>query len=286
MKKLSCISFLILLIAGGSILIQNNFSKWGEAKEEQVMNKESGDSPPPAAKNISITIVYDNNPYKEGILTSWGFSCLIRGTQKTILFDTGGNGSVLIENMKRLGINPEKIDIIVLSHIHRDHTGGLYACLKINARVRVYYPYSFPQEFQFRLQKTGAKTMPVDDAVKICNGVYSTGVLGSAIGEQALIIDTDKGIIVITGCAHPGIAKIINTAIDLIGSDILLAMGGFHLAGMSRPELEEIILYFRRSGVKHVGPCHCSGDLARILFKNEYGHDFIDVGAGRIIRFE
>ena len=88
MKKLSCISFLILLIAGGSILIQNNFSKWGEAKEVQVMNKESGDSPPLAAKNISITIVYDNNPYKEGILTSWGFSCLIRGTQKTILFDT------------------------------------------------------------------------------------------------------------------------------------------------------------------------------------------------------
>lgn len=75
-------------------------------------NKDSGDRPPITAKNISITIVYDNNPYKEGILTFWGFSCLIRGTQKTILFDTGGNGSVLIDNMKRLGINPEKIDIV------------------------------------------------------------------------------------------------------------------------------------------------------------------------------
>lgn len=286
MKKLSCISFFILLIAGGSILTQNIFSKWGETEEVHVMNKDSGDKSPIAAKNISITIVYDNNPYKEGLLTSWGFSCLIRGTEKTILFDTGGNGSVLIANMRQLGIDPEEIDIIVLSHIHGDHTGGLEECIKKNKRVRIYFPYSFPQEFQSRLQNSGVKTTQVHDAIKICTGVYSTGVLGSGIKEQSLVIHTDKGIILITGCAHPGIVKIVNTVRDLIVADILLVMGGFHLAGMNRPELAEIILYFRRSGVKHVGPCHCSGDLTRILLKAEYGNDFIDVGVGRIIRFE
>ena len=285
-KKLSCISFLILQIAGVSILTQNIFFKAGEAGEVNVMNKDPGNKLPIAMKNISITIVYDNNPYKAGLLTSWGFSCLIRGTEKTILFDTGGNGSVLIANMRQLGIDPEEIDITVLSHIHRDHTGGLEECIKKNKKVRIYFPRSFPQEFQSRLQNSGVKTTQVYDAINICTGVYSTGLLGSGIKEQSLVIHTDKGIIVITGCAHPGIVKIINTARDLIGADILLVMGGFHLAGMNKPELEEIILYFRRSGVKHVGPCHCSGDLSRQLFKAEYGNDFINVGVGRIIRFE
>jgi 7,8-dihydropterin-6-yl-methyl-4-(beta-D-ribofuranosyl)aminobenzene 5'-phosphate synthase len=77
-------------------------------------------------RNISITIVYDNNPYKKGLETAWGFSCIVRGTEKTILFDTGGDGSLLIRNMKALGIDPKEIDLIFLSHIHRDHVGGLW----------------------------------------------------------------------------------------------------------------------------------------------------------------
>ncbi|UCE54428.1 MAG: MBL fold metallo-hydrolase [Desulfobacterales bacterium] len=286
MKTISAL--IVLLLAGmtGTLLNSNILIKTGRTAKEPTMNKYFGNRSPISIRNLSLTIVYDNNPYKEGLLTSWGFSCLIRGTEKTILFDSGGNGSVLIANMRQLGIDPEEIDIIVLSHIHRDHTGGLEECIKKNKKVRIYFPHSFPQEFQSRLQNSGVKTTQVHDAINICRGVYSTGLLGSGIKEQSVVINTDKGIIVITGCAHPGIVKIINTAGDLIGADILLVMGGFHLAGMNKPELEEIVLYFRRSGVKHVGPCHCSGDLSRQLFKNEYGNDFINVGVGRIIRFE
>jgi 7,8-dihydropterin-6-yl-methyl-4-(beta-D-ribofuranosyl)aminobenzene 5'-phosphate synthase len=250
------------------------------------MNKGSEDRLPLAVQKIRITVVYDNNLYNEELLASWGFSCLIRGTEKTILFDTGGNGSVLIENMKRLGIDPDEIDIAVISHIHADHTGGLEQCLRKNKKIRIFFPHTFPQEFQSRLRNSGFDTAAVHGARKICTGVYSTGVLGSEVKEQSLVIDTDKGIIAITGCAHPGIIKVVNTVSDLIAADILLVMGGFHLAGLSRPELAEILLYFRKSGVKYVGPCHCSGDLTRRLFRNEYGNDFMDVGVGRTIRFE
>jgi 7,8-dihydropterin-6-yl-methyl-4-(beta-D-ribofuranosyl)aminobenzene 5'-phosphate synthase len=90
-------------------------------------------------------------------------------------------------------------------------------------------------------------------------------------------------LIVITGCAHPGIVKIVNKAKDLFKNTVLLVMGGFHLGGESKGEIENIISSFRKLGVSYVGPCHCSGDTARQLFKKEYGENFINVGVGRIV---
>lgn len=87
---------------------------------------------------LRIAVVYDNNPYKAGFTTAWGFACVIKGTEKTILFDTGGNSAVLLNNMQQLGIDPEEIDIVVLSHIHGDHVGGLNGFLKENFNVTVY----------------------------------------------------------------------------------------------------------------------------------------------------
>jgi 7,8-dihydropterin-6-yl-methyl-4-(beta-D-ribofuranosyl)aminobenzene 5'-phosphate synthase len=104
------------------------------------------------------------------------------------------------------------------------------------------------------------------------------------IKEQSLIIHTDKGLLVITGCAHPGIVKIIKTAKNLLRDDVLLIMGGFHLAGTGKSVIEDIISEIKDLGVTYAAPCHCSGDLARHLFKIEYGNHYIDVGAGRVIK--
>ena len=123
------------------------------------------------------------------------------------------------------------------------------------------------------------------EASRICDGVYTTGELGEAIKEQSLIVHTTQGIGVITGCAHPGIVGILKRANDLTKEDILLAMGGFHLGGTSKGDLEKTVLSFRKLGVKYVGPCHCSGDLARQMFKEEYRDSYIDVGVGKVIQF-
>ena len=232
---------------------------------------------------LSFTVVYDNNPYKAGLATSWGFACVIRGTEKTILFDTGGNSAVLLNNMQQLDIDPKEIDIVVLSHIHGDHVGGLNGFLKENINVMVYLPATFPMDFKKSLKRSGIKTIEVNAPVRICKGVYSTGVLGSMIKEQALMISSDRGMIVITGCAHPGIVHILQIAKKIIEDKILLVMGGFHLGAMRKPELEEIITDFRKLGVERVGPCHCSGDLARRMFKQEYGNGYMNVGVGRRI---
>jgi len=272
----------ISIVALGTILGLTIFPRHEKGKKGQIVQAEEN-TPTTAAKNLNITVSYDNNPYRKRLTTAWGFSCVIRGTEKTILFDTGGDGSILLTNLEELGINPKEIDLVVLSHIHGDHVGGLSSFLEKNPQVVVYLPKSFPKGFKDGVKEYGAKVVEVQGPLKICQGVYSTGEQGTWIREQSLIIHTEKGSIVITGCAHPGIVKIVDKAKDLLKGDVLLVMGGFHLGGESRGEIENIISGFRKLGVSYVGPCHCSGDTARQLFKEEYGENFIDVGVGRVI---
>ncbi len=196
-------------------------------------------------QDISITVVYDNNPYKQGLETGWGFSCFITGPEKSILFDTGGDGSLLLSNMEKSAVDPDRIDIVVLSHIHGDHTGGLGSFLEKNPNVTVYLPESFPTKFKDNVRAHGAKMVEVEQPLKICENVYSAGQLGKWIKEQSLIVRTDKGLILITGCAHPGIVNIVNAAKDLVKDDILLVMGGFHLEWASRGKIEKIISAFK-----------------------------------------
>lgn len=272
----------ILIVTLGTILGVTIFPTHKEGRKGQIVLAQENTSTT-AAKDLSITVSYDNNPYKERLKTAWGFSCVIRGTEKTILFDTGGDGPILLTNMEELDINPKEIDLVVLSHIHGDHVGGLFSFLEKNREVVVYLPKSFPKGFKNGVKGYGAKVVEVQGPLKICEGIYSTGELGAWIKEQSLIIHTEKGLIVITGCAHPGIVKIVDKAKDLVKDDVLLVMGGFHLGGKGEVEIEKIVSSFRKLGVSYAGPCHCSGDNARQLFKEEYGENFINVGVGRTI---
>ncbi|KPL11436.1 MBL fold metallo-hydrolase, partial [candidate division TA06 bacterium SM1_40] len=126
----------------------------------------------------------------------------------------------------------------------------------------------------------------VDPHAKICENVYSTGELGTRVKEQALIIHTARGLIVMTGCAHPGIVHVVERAKDLIGEDVLLVIGGFHLGPASSAEIEGIVASIRELGVRYIAPCHCSGDAARELFHDEYEENYIEVGVGSIITME
>jgi 7,8-dihydropterin-6-yl-methyl-4-(beta-D-ribofuranosyl)aminobenzene 5'-phosphate synthase len=234
----------------------------------------------------NVTVVYDNNPCLEGLETAWGFSCVVRGLEKTVLFDTGGDGARLLRNMERLGIDPGEVDIVVLSHIHGDHTGGLHAFLEKNPNVTVYVPESFPERFKKEAEGYGAVVLDVKKPVNIFENVYSTGEMGDGIKEQALVVGTDRGLVVITGCAHPGIVEIIETAKSMLNDDVLLAIGGYHLGGKSREALRGIVSDFRRLGVRYVGPCHCTGGTAMQLFEEEYKDNFIRVGVGKVISVE
>jgi 7,8-dihydropterin-6-yl-methyl-4-(beta-D-ribofuranosyl)aminobenzene 5'-phosphate synthase len=246
---------------------------------------------------IRIAVTYDNNPCEQGLETDWGFAAFITGAEKTILFDTGpATANSLLDNMQKLVIEPECVEIIVLSHIHGDHTGGLSSFLETNSNVTIYLLKSFPKKFKDNARNSGAKIIEVNPVksktstsngvngtLKICENVYSTGQLGKWIKEQSLIIQTDKGLVVIIGCAHPGIVKIIKTVKDLMKDDIFLVIGGFHLEWASKGRIEKIISTFKRLDVRYVGPCHCSGHKARSLFEKHFGSNYINIGAGKVI---
>jgi 7,8-dihydropterin-6-yl-methyl-4-(beta-D-ribofuranosyl)aminobenzene 5'-phosphate synthase len=240
-----------------------------------------------SASKISIVVVFDNYSYRKDLKDSWGFACVVRGAGKTILFDTGGDGAILMGNLEKLKIDPQGIDAVVLSHAHGDHTGGLGAFLKANPRVEVYAPKSFPESFKARVRTTGAKLIEVSAALEICDGVWSTGEAGQDIIEESLALRTDRGLVLITGCAHPGIVSILEKTKELVGGgDVLLVMGGFHLRSESDAGLKKIIKRFKDLGVRRAGPSHCSGDHTRKLFQKEYNKDYVEIGVGAVIALD
>lgn len=231
---------------------------------------------------LKITIVYDNNIFDARLKTAWGFSALVEYHGQTLLFDTGGDGHILLENMRVLEIDPANIQAIVLSHAHGDHTGGLSALLDGKHNPTVYLLPSFAEAYKRQTEQI-TQVIEVAPGQVLGDGILTTGEIGGSIPEQALVIRTSAGLVVITGCAHPGIIRIIERAMELTGESVHLVLGGFHLGNKNKAELTAILADFRRLGVQKAAPCHCSGESAIGMFAAEFGQAFVKVGVGAVI---
>jgi 7,8-dihydropterin-6-yl-methyl-4-(beta-D-ribofuranosyl)aminobenzene 5'-phosphate synthase len=229
-------------------------------------------------------VVYDNVAYTPELETAWGFAAVLEAAGGTVLFDTGGDGRRLLANMQRLGIEPERVDAVVLSHIHADHTGGLGEFLARNARVTVYLPQSFPVGFRRAVEQRGARVETVGGPRRLFGNLHSTGEMDEGTKEQGLIVDTEAGLVVVTGCAHPDIVEMARAAQKYLGKNIYLLMGGFHLLGHSERQLRGTLRALRGLGVRKVAPSHCTGDEAIALFRETWGSEFIEGGCGAIIQ--
>lgn len=233
---------------------------------------------------INITIVYDNNSFVEGLQTDWGFACFIDTDKNKILFDTGDNGDILLSNMKKLDIDPKIIDTVFLSHFHHDHTGGLKDFLKLNSNVTVYFPQSFPTELIVVINESGAKSIHLSSFSEILPDVFSTGEIQAVIPEQSLVIRRTNELIIITGCAHPGITNILQLVKEKFPEELIhLALGGFHLHRLDEKEINEVIQNISGMNIFKIAPTHCTGGSARDMFNKFFNDDYIETGAGKVI---
>lgn len=233
---------------------------------------------------LRVTIIYDNYAHDREMQTDWGFSALIEYGGERVLFDVGTEGEILLSNAGHLELDLSRIEHLVLSHEHGDHTGGLgafFGQLAEGVRPRCYLLPSFPAS----LKESAADRCEVIESSpwqQIVRGVYTTGEIHGPVNEQAIVVTTDSGIVVVTGCAHPGIVGIVETAKEHFGKEVLHVIGGFHLGGRPVPVLEQIISDFRRLGVQKVTPTHCTGDEAIALFRSEYGDAYQPGGTGAV----
>jgi 7,8-dihydropterin-6-yl-methyl-4-(beta-D-ribofuranosyl)aminobenzene 5'-phosphate synthase len=209
---------------------------------------------------MKITIIYDNRAFNKILDPDWGFSCLIETPAKNILFDTGAKGDILLSNMRILQIDPSTVDLVFISHKHWDHIGGLSDFLKLNP-VKVYIPASCPKPTYAKEVITITK--PFD----ICENIYSTGELDNF--EQSLVIKQDQNIVVVTGCSHPGVGKILEAASRSGRVNILV--GGLH--GFNDYQLIE--------NLEFACPVHCTRHIQDI--KDRYPGKYIEGGAGKVI---
>lgn len=211
---------------------------------------------------MKITIVYDNETMKEGCGADWGFACMVEVEKgQNLLFDTGAKGSLLINNLQKLGFDPSTLSTIFISHPHWDHTGGLSALLKVNKTATVYLPSSCP------LPPGAAQVVSVEAHCQIQENVFSTGELQNM--EQSLVVKTKEGLVLVTGCSHPGVRSILKAA-SVFGKPYAL-LGGLH--GFREVELLE--------DLKLVCPCHCTQYKSEI--KASHPEKFTECGVGKIL---
>lgn len=215
---------------------------------------------------MRLKIAY-NNESRPGYKSGWGFSCYIEA-EKRILFDTGDNGHALVHNLKKLGVDIADIDIIVLSHDHWDHTGGLHEIQKFNSNAKVYVLKSFSSTIKNEVTRT-SKMFEIESPAEIARGIFTTGLINDHPDEQSLLLKTSKGIVVLVGCSHPGVSRILAVA-ERYGKAYAL-IGGLH--GFSD--------YGILKDIEFIGACHCTQHIKEI--RELFPDQFKDIKAGDVI---
>ena len=268
-----------------------------------------------APAKAQITILYDAFGKSSAMQKDWGYAAFIEYAGKRILFDTGNNPDVLAQNARLKGVDLSKLDFVVMSHRHGDHMGGLTGVLKVNPAVKIYaakegfgvygsdLPSSFyrkdsalpaeqryydgapPDIMRFGSAWPGANFQLVDKNTEIAPDIHLITLVSDKPGtlelhELSLAIKTPDGMVIIVGCSHPGIDKIVAAAAT-INPRIHLIAGGFHLVVTSDPDIEKIVGALHDTyKVEYVAPGHCTGEPAFAALRKTFGEHCLFAGLG------
>lgn len=269
----------------------------------------------PAAR---ITILYDAFGTDTAMTKDWGFSALVEIAGKRILFDTGDNANIFAANVKAKGVDLTSLDFVVLSHRHGDHMAGLSYVLNVNPTVKIYAPKegfgvygsslpssfyrkdeALPPEMRYydgrppELMKFGAawpdaRFELIDQTTEIAPGITLIALISDAPGtkelkELSLAVNTPEGIVLLVGCSHPGVERIVEAA-AAINPRIRLIVGGFHLVVAPDDLIARVVTSLKdRFKVESIAPGHCTGEPTFAALKKAFGDKYIYAGLGTSI---
>jgi 7,8-dihydropterin-6-yl-methyl-4-(beta-D-ribofuranosyl)aminobenzene 5'-phosphate synthase len=258
------------------------------------------------SSKAQITILYDAFGKDSALQKDWGYAALVEYGGKRILFDSGNNPEILAQNAKAQDVDLSKLDFVVMSHRHGDHMGGLAYLLKVNPKVKIYAPKEgfgvygadLPSTFyrkdpsllpeqryyggappdimRFGSAWPGANFQLMDKTVEIASDIHLISLVSDKTGtlelhELSLAINTPDGLVLVVGCSHPGIDKIVEAA-STINPSIHLIAGGLHLVVASDPDIEKIVTALRDTfKVQYVAPGHCTGEPAFTALRKAFG---------------
>lgn len=225
-------------------------------------------------KSMKITILIDNKSFIAGLNSHWGLSIYMEVGNKRILFDTDTDPNALLENSKKLGIYLDDLDMIIISHNHGDHTGGLRLISRLSPRIRVYFPSH--SRLGNYLKNLGLTPIPVRDTVKLSEELFVLGELkaGFRLHEIAFVVKINNKLIIFVGCSHPGVDKIVSKAIEEIRGEAYLVLGGFHSPA------NKALDYLIQAVSWKIMPIHCSGEKAIRYIKDRSPSKLIIGGSG------
>ena len=237
---------------------------------------------------MEIRVLFNHRTGYDYLLPEFGWSCLI---DNEILFDTGSDPGILAENMRRMDVHPRKVKDIVLSHEHWDHIDGLPVLFRDGSGTRVHVPSCFSEYARESIMEMGGVVAVNSGLFSIRDSYYLSDefdftILGESMCEQMLVAETVNGLVLVVGCSHPGILRMMQYAVDCFPEKKIHAVvGGLHLVNRDRHEIEEVIDGFRAMEVERVAATHCTGELAEEMFLREFRGAFRPAGVGDVLRF-
>ncbi|HEX5387916.1 MAG TPA: MBL fold metallo-hydrolase [Gemmatimonadales bacterium] len=275
-------------------------------------------SAPPAPSAARITILYDAFGGRAGLTRDWGFAALVEYGGKRILFDTGDNAAIFERNVRALKIDLRTLDFVVISHRHSDHIAGLAYLLKVNPRVTIYAPRegfgvfgsALPATFYRRNDSLPARMryfdgepadtlrfgqawpdahfVLVDSVTQIAPGFSIISTVSDKPGtlelrEISLAVATPAGLVLLVGCSHPGIERIVQASAE-VGPHVHMILGGLHLVTTPDDEIERIATALHdRWGIDRIAPGHCTGEPAFAALWRMFGARYVYAGLGTVI---
>jgi len=262
-----------------------------------------------------ITILYDAFSDSKELTKDWGFSALVEHDGKRILFDTGNNEAIFEHNVKALGVDLTKLDFVVISHRHTDHSTGLKYVLKINPAVNVYAPKEGFGQFGGSLPSAFLRPVPelsekmryfdgnypgnlftgelyergnfklVDALTEVAPGIFLISTVSKTPGtlelrELSLAVKQPGGLMLMVGCSHPGIEEILQAA-AAIDARFHILFGGLHLVTTPEDQIDLLVANLKNNWkLEKIAPGHCTGEPAFLRLQKTYGENYYYAGAG------